>query len=376
MLQRYSNIFYHTIGILLFLSIPILFSPDFSSDLKFLSIDGFQEDFVFHCLLLIAFYINYIFIVPKYYFGKKYFLFFIFLFLLFLFSYFVPKLIIGHNHEHNISFEKHNKEHLDGPKDDRPKFDDIERPMDLEHHDIEDHDMREFGRKRNFGIFQELKRVFQFILIILVGIVLQVNRRLKKVESDKISTELAYLKSQINPHFLFNTLNSIYSLAIIGSNNTANAVVKLSNMMRYVLNDASKDWVSLDEEINYISNYIELQKIRFEDAVTIEYTVDGDTDGKIVAPLLLIPFIENAFKYGVNAEQNSSIKINIDVKKTMMHVNIWNKKVEYTESLYDSHGIGIENTKSRLNLLYPNNHILSIQDSHDSYNVSLILHFI
>ncbi len=376
MLHRYSNIFYHTIGILLFLSIPILFSPDFSSDLKFLSIGGFQEDFVFHCLLLIAFYINYIFIVPKYYFGKKYFLFFILLFILFLFSFFIPKLIIGHNHEHKIGFEKHNKEHLDGSMDDRPKFDDIERPMDFEHHESEDHDMREFGRKRNFGIFQELKRVFQFILIILVGIVLQVNRRLKKVESDKISTELAYLKSQINPHFLFNTLNSIYSLAIIGSNNTANAVVKLSNMMRYVLNDASKDWVSLDEEINYISNYIELQKIRFEDAVTIEYSVDGDTDGKIVAPLLLIPFIENAFKYGVNAEQNSSIKINIDVKKTMMHVNIWNKKVEYTESSHDSHGIGIENTKSRLRLLYPNNHILSIQDSYDTYNVSLILHFI
>lgn len=265
------------------------------------------------------------------------------------------------------------REHMDGPMDEGPMFDDMDRPLDLEG---PEHEMRDFRRLRNFGIFHELKRVFQYILIILVGIVLQVNRRLKKVESDKISTELAYLKSQINPHFLFNTLNSIYSLAIIGSNNTANAVVKLSNMMRYVLNDASKDWVSLDEEINYISNYIELQKIRFEDAVTIEYTIEGDTDGKIVAPLLLIPFIENAFKYGVNAEQNSSIKINIDVKKTMMHVNIWNKKVEYTESTYDSHGIGIENTKSRLSLLYPNNHILSIQDSHDTYNVSLILHFI
>ena len=147
-------------------------------------------------------------------------------------------------------------------------------------------------------------------------------------------------------------------------------------MMRYVLNDASKDWVSLDEEINYISNYIELQKIRFEDAVTIEYNVDGDTDGKIVAPLLLIPFIENAFKYGVNAEQNSSIKIEINIKKSMMHVSIWNKKVDYKESTYDSHGIGIENTRSRLNLLYPNNHILTIQDSHDEYSVSLILQFV
>lgn len=365
--------------------IPILFSPDFSSDLRFLRIDGFQEDFVFHCLLLIAFYINYIFIVPKYYFSKKYFLFFILLVVLFSFSYFVPKLIIGHrhNHPHKEKFEMKMDDRMDSAMGnpmmdemDRPMFDEMDGPRDFNHHGEKDHKHEKFSNFRNFGIFHELKRVFQFILIILVGIVLQINRRLKKVESDKISTELAYLKSQINPHFLFNTLNSIYSLAIIGSNNTANAVVKLSNMMRYVLNDASKDWVSLDEEINYISNYIELQKIRFEDAVSIEYTIDGDTDGKIVAPLLLIPFIENAFKYGVNAEQNSSIKINIDVKKTMMHVNIWNKKVEYTESSYDSHGIGIENTKSRLNLLYPNNHILSIQDTHDTYNVSLILHFI
>ena len=147
---------------------------------------------------------------------------------------------------------------------------------DHEEHHTGNH-KRHNGRKR-FEVFIALKRVFQYVLIIFLGIILQINRRLKKAESDKIITELAYLKSQINPHFLFNTLNSIYSLAIVGSANTANAVVKLSGMMRYVLNDASKDWVSLEQEINYISDYIELQKIRFEEAVAIEFTVDGDTD--------------------------------------------------------------------------------------------------
>ncbi len=366
MSQKSINIFYHTLGIILFLAIPVLFSPDFSSDLHFLSVGGFQEDFFFHSLLLVFFYINYIYLVPKFYFGKKYVKYFSLLIVLFLIVYLVPSTLI----HRGPSFKNHHERPMDMDFESGEMIDFPDHPMEMD-----GHPMHTFGSKR-FEVFHELKRIFQYILIVLVGVVLQVNRRLKKVESDKLTTELAYLKSQINPHFLFNTLNSIYSLAIVGSSNTANAVVKLSNMMRYVLNDASKDWVSLDEEMNYISNYIELQKIRFEEAVSIEYNVNGDTDGKIVAPLLLIPFIENAFKYGVNAEQNSFIKIEINIKKTMMHVNIWNKKVDFQESTFDSHGIGIENTKSRLNLLYPNNHILSIQDTHDEYSVSLILHFV
>lgn len=348
---------YHTIGIILFLSIPVLFSPDFSSDLHFLDVDGFREDFFFHCILLLVFYANYIYLIPRFYFSKKYFKFILILIALFLVVFIVPSLFIHHGGPHH-DLQK-------GMHDVHENFD---------HHNG-GHKDRHDGEHR-FEIFNELKRVFQYILVILIGIVLQINKRLKQAESEKITTELAYLKSQINPHFLFNTLNSIYSLAIVGSNNTADAIVKLSNMMRYVLNDASKDWVNLDDELNYISNYIELQQIRFEESVDINYTVDGDTDGKIVAPLLLIPFIENAFKYGVNAEQNSNIKIEINIKKTMMHVSIWNKKVDYSQSTFDSHGIGIENTKSRLNLLYPNRHILSIQDNIDTYNVSLILHFV
>lgn len=358
MSQKKLNIIYHVIGILVFLSVPVLFSPDFSSDLHFLNVDGFREDFFFHCMLLLFFYVNYIYLIPRFYFTKRYFTFSIILIVLFLVVFLVPNLLIHHDGGHHQ---------------------DIQNGFREMHEDFDHHKGGHGGRhgdNNRFEIFNELKRIFQYILTILVGIVLQVNKRLKQAESDKITTELAYLKSQINPHFLFNTLNSIYSLAIVGSTNTANAIVMLSNMMRYVLNDASKDWVNLDDELNYISNYIELQRIRFEESVEIDYTIEGDTDGKIVAPLLLIPFIENAFQYGVNAEQNSLIKIEINIKKTMMHMSIWNKKVDYSKSTFDSHGIGIENTKSRLNLLYPNRHILSIQDNIDTYNVSLILHFV
>ena len=355
--QKKLNIIYHLIGIIVFLSVPVLFSPDFSSDMHFLKVDGFQEDFFFHCILLLFFYVNYLYLVPKFYFNKKYFTFAMILVGLLLVIFLVPSFLLHHGGHHH--------EMQNGIRD---------VLEDFNHNNRGDGD----GQNNNhrFEIFNELKRVFQYLLIVLIGIVLQINKRLKQAESEKVTTELAYLKSQINPHFLFNTLNSIYSLAIVGSTNTANAIVMLSNMMRYVLNDASKDWVNLDDELNYISNYIELQRIRFEESVDIDYTIEGDTDGKIVAPLLLIPFIENAFQYGVNAEQNSLIKIEINIKKTMMHVSIWNKKVDYSKSTFDSHGIGIENTKSRLNLLYPNRHILSIQDDVDNYNVSLILHFV
>ena len=130
---------------------------------------------------------------------------------------------------------------------------------------------------------------------------LKINSRLKLAEKEKVNAELSYLKAQINPHFLFNTLNSIYSLAIEKSDYTATAVVKLSSMMRYVITDASHKFVPLEKEINYISNYIELQKLRIDSSIKLMYTVTGDISDKKIAPLVLISFIENAFKYGVNA---------------------------------------------------------------------------
>ncbi len=346
---------YHIIGSLIFLAIPIVFSPDLSSDLHFIYIEPFQKDLLYHVLLLFFFYLNYLVFIPKFYFNKKYLQYVVSLIITLILINIIPELL--------VKLFPHIDHH--GMQEMRARMHPEE--MGMPHGPRRRHDRIEF-------LF--IKNIFQFLFVAVVGLIIQTSRRLKIIEQNRVSTELSYLKSQINPHFLFNTLNSIYSLAIVGSNRTADAVVKLSNMMRYVLNDASREWVSLEQEVNYINNYIELQKLRFDNSVKINFEVIGELENKMIAPLLFIPFIENAFKYGVNAEQNSEINIQIIVKSKFVQLNVKNNIVDYTETSMDSHGIGIENTKSRLQILYPEKHILVIENKNGVYEVNLMLNFI
>lgn len=209
------------------------------------------------------------------------------------------------------------------------------------------------------------------MVIVVFSLMLRISGRWQQTEREKMNAELSYLKAQINPHFLFNTLNSIYSLAIQKSDETPTAIVKLSGMMRYVLSESANEFVSLEKEIIYIKNYIDLQKLRFEDAISLEFIIKGDSIGKKIAPLMLIPFIENAFKHGVNAEEESLIKINIHITEETLFLSVFNKKVTINISEENKSGLGIENTKNRLQLLYPEKHKLSIFDTENSFLVEL-----
>jgi sensor histidine kinase YesM len=147
-------------------------------------------------------------------------------------------------------------------------------------------------------------------VVFFFSLALKTNNRLQKVQQEKTDAELVYLRSQINPHFLFNTLNLIYSLTIKKTEQAAEAVVKLANMMSYVLHDSDKHYVLLQHEVNYIKNYIELQQTRFENAAEVLLVISGEIKGdQKIVPLIFIPFVENAFKHGMNAEENSIIKI-------------------------------------------------------------------
>jgi sensor histidine kinase YesM len=196
---------------------------------------------------------------------------------------------------------------------------------------------------------------------------------LKQSEKEKLKAELSYFKAQINPHFLFNTLNTIYSLAIQKAGNTAEAVVKLSGMMRYVLSDASHDYVALEKEIGYISDYIELQKIRFGETVRIDYQPCDPDSGKSIAPLVLIPFIENAFKFGVNPGEDSFIGITISLSGDELHLKVFNNKVNGSQETETTGGLGIVNAKHRLDLLYPEKHKLIIEDKETEFTVDLYI---
>jgi two-component system LytT family sensor kinase len=196
--------------------------------------------------------------------------------------------------------------------------------------------------------------------------------RAKEIANEKLKAELSFLKAQINPHFLFNTLNNIYALASARSEHTAAAVMKLSSIMRYVLTEARNDLVPLEKEIQFTSHYIELQKMRLTDKTIIEFSVRGEPLGRQIAPLLLLPFVENAFKYGISTREYSPIKILLEIKDNSLHFSICNHKFLNTLlRVSDNTGIGISNTKRRLDLFYEERYSLDIQDKSNEFIVHL-----
>jgi LytS/YehU family sensor histidine kinase len=215
------------------------------------------------------------------------------------------------------------------------------------------------------------RNLFIYTSIVFATLTILINGRLKTYHQDKLNAELAYLKAQINPHFLFNTLNSIYSLAIEKSNHTPTAIVKLSSMMRYVISEAAGRFVPLEKEMIYINSYIELQKLRLDNTAIVNYSFTGNTENKEIAPLVVLPFIENAFKHGVNPEATSQIDIQFSVSEENLYMHVFNLKVPHINNPEHRTGFGLENSKKQLKLIYPNKHTLTIEDKEHSFSVTL-----
>lgn len=200
------------------------------------------------------------------------------------------------------------------------------------------------------------------------------NERLKNVmENEKMVSELALLKSQINPHSLFNNLNSIYSLAIRKSDDAPKAIVKLSEMMRYMLYDSNAPKISLSKEVDHLYNYIDLQKLRINRHTTINFQTKGDIETKMIEPMLLEPFVENAFKHGDVFKETSRIDIRLEVTDDQLLFYVANT-VSQGDHVKDKHsGIGLNNIKKRLSMLYPHRHQLEIHQDIDNFSILLQL---
>ncbi len=185
---------------------------------------------------------------------------------------------------------------------------------------------------------------------------LKEQKRVTDLEKSQLETELLFLKSQISPHFFFNTLNNIYSLAVEKSNKTPKVVIKLSELMRYMLYDTKSKRQTLENEILCIQNYLDLERIRNDDRLEVNMSISGDIHDKEIAPIILLTFIENAFKHGVNRNTGKVvININFKVKDDYLHFTISNPMPEitqHTDNFNQSSGIGIENVKKRLELGY------------------------
>ncbi len=196
----------------------------------------------------------------------------------------------------------------------------------------------------------------------------------KEQETEKLKSELSFLRSQISPHFIFNVLNSIVSLSRRKPERVEPVVVKLSDLMRYMLYESDDAKVSLERESQYLRAYIELQQLRFGDDIEIQFDMNNLDETQTIEPMLLIPFVENAFKHGVGMIEKPTIDIDLHTKNNQLIFEVKNKvNRQFKETKDSASGIGLNNVRRRLELLYPDNHQLTITDESDFYLINLVI---
>ena len=199
-------------------------------------------------------------------------------------------------------------------------------------------------------------------------------REKQELQTQTMQSELRFLKSQINPHFLFNTLNNLYALTLKKSDKAPEIVIKLSEMMRYMLYECNEKSVLLSKEVNYLKNYLDLERLRQGKNVEIRFDIKGNIGDLQIAPLMFIPFLENSFKHGLNNHISKGfVDIRLNVEEKNIHFYIENSKPDSLpiQDHRRSGGIGLVNIHRRLNLLYPNQYQLEIDDNPNSYAVNL-----
>ena len=218
------------------------------------------------------------------------------------------------------------------------------------------------------------------VFIILISTLLHLSYRwfkqlseIKQIENDRLQFELSLLKNQINPHFFFNTLNNLYALSLQKSDETPSLILKLSEMMRYTIYDCKAPKVPISGEVTYLENFISLQKMRHHERGIISFKKEIDDASAQVAPMILIVFLENAFKHGFDLmEKDAFININLKLKESVLHFYIENN---FTESANEhTIGIGLENVKRRLSLIYPEAHELKVVKDKHAFSVNLKLY--
>ncbi len=228
-----------------------------------------------------------------------------------------------------------------------------------------------------FSVSMTVITLFIVIFVALLKFVedwFELESQKKELENERLMAELRFLKAQINPHFLFNTLNNLYYLAFTQSPNTTEVIAKLSQMMRYMIYDSNHTRVPLTKEIEYMENYISLETLRLNNDIPIQFEIQGERNGIMIVPLIFITFLENAFKHGVsNNAPYSYVKISLVLDAKSIVYRVENSKIPRNTQHEEKSGIGLQNVKRRLELSYPNQHDLLILDDEETYTVTLTL---
>jgi two-component system LytT family sensor kinase len=233
------------------------------------------------------------------------------------------------------------------------------------------YNFRIYAQTNIFTTFSIVLIAFAYRLLLAFFMQQRISREL---ENQKLKAELSFLKMQINPHFLFNALNNIYSLTVIEKSKKAgDSVLKLSEMMRYVLyeQEDEENKVSLDTEIKQLNNYIDLERLRHTGDLNMRFSVEGDTAGKRIPPLLLFPLLENAFKHGILSDPQKPLLIDLKVDGQQLIFTIQNFKNNYQKD--KAGGIGLHNVKKRLELLYNSNYSFTTREDEHEFFVELKL---
>jgi LytS/YehU family sensor histidine kinase len=240
----------------------------------------------------------------------------------------------------------------------------------------------EGGKHPNF--VAEVVAEFILVLIFLIvttllkftrdSITLQeVELRIKEIEKQKIEAELQALKAQVNPHFFFNTLNSLYSLSLDKSDKAPELILKLSELMRFVIYDSRDDFVTMEKQLEFMKSYVYLERLRMDEHLRLTFTVTGSNLQIRIAPLIFIAFIENAFKHVSKTIPDPYIIISFDLEKTdSVHFIVENSRDPVVSNPVNR-GLGLSNVRQRLNLLYPDMHDLKLEEKPDTYRVELTI---
>lgn len=236
----------------------------------------------------------------------------------------------------------------------------------------------EFGPPHQSSVdFHFIGLMVPFLLILVFSISLGLNRKNKQIELDKYQAELQNLKYQLQPHFLFNSLNNIYSISILEPKKTPGYILELSEILRYLLRTDGSPTVLLSDDLRFCKQYIDLQKLRFEDDNNWIIKIPEVVETLQIPPFLMMPIIENVFKYGIHPDQDSPIKIEVRITENTLHLTTFNRKNNHSgENLLLAQSLGLTKTKERLDLLFPDKYQLKIQETECDFQVDLEIELI
>jgi hypothetical protein len=334
----------------LFLVVPILVSPTPPGERRFALTRAFIQDTIANGILLGIFYLNYYLLIPRLYYAHRRSQYILCIVICLALVIVLPEVLVGPfrgmvpDVPPNITSGPGGNSR---PAHDRPPF---------------------------FFLWSEFRHhLYLFITAIFFSLLLRIREHLDEVKKEKLEAEIALLKAQINPHFLFNILNNIYTLSIKKDDRVSDAIFHLSGIMRYAIQDNHAARIPLEQEIDYIRNYIWLQKSRIGGTASIVFECDGDPGQNEIAPLILITYIENAFKHGINPDvDNCVVEIKLQMTSSSIRLHTFNRKILFAPGIASS-GMGMSNTLSRIKQLYPGKYNLHIDEDDATYSVTLLL---